>query len=57
MVIAKLTKTYILKNIYLDTRYSISLANRAWIKECIPDIKVRKIVSLIIIRGLGLAKY
>ena len=57
MALAKLAKKCVLENIYLDTGCSVSLADRAWIKECLPELEVRKMPSPITVRGLGSAKH
>ena len=57
MAMAKLAKKCVLESICLDTGCSVSLADRAWIKECMPDIEIRKMASPITVRGLGSARH
>ena len=57
MAMAKLAKKCVLENICLDTGCSVSLADRAWIKECLPDVEIRKMASPITVRGLGSSRH
>ena len=57
MAMAKLAQKCVLENICLDTGCSVSLIDRAWLKECLPEATIRKMASPITVRGLGSAKH
>jgi len=44
-------------NLYFNTSYIISLINQEFLKANYPNIEVRKIVTLITIRGISKKKY